>query len=110
MASACGTGQSESRRFCALHGFNYTTRANISHEKAEQIRARIACTPAEKWVAGVNLASALTEVTISLLQWEKVARFTATDEVLSYMYYQNKPHLAMFAHRRAPKSEPRGSP
>ena len=24
-----------------------TTRANISHEKAEQIRARIACTPAE---------------------------------------------------------------
>ena len=47
---------------------------------------------------------------ISLLQWEKVARFTATDEVLSYMYYQNKPHLAMFAHRRAPKSEPRGSP
>ena len=25
-----------------------TTRANISHEKAEQIRARIVCTPAEK--------------------------------------------------------------
>ena len=35
----------------ALHGFVYTTRANISHEKAEQIRARIVCTPAEKWVA-----------------------------------------------------------
>ena len=33
--------------FAALGGFNYTTRANISHEKAEQIRARIACTPAE---------------------------------------------------------------
>ena len=25
---------------------NYTTRANISHEETEQIRARIACTPA----------------------------------------------------------------
>ena len=34
--------------FTAPHGFSYTTRANISHEKAEQIRARIACTPAEK--------------------------------------------------------------
>ena len=32
--------------FAALHSFIYTTRANISHEKAEQIRARIACTPA----------------------------------------------------------------
>ena len=34
--------------FAALRGFNHTTRANISHEKAEQIRARIVCTPAEK--------------------------------------------------------------
>jgi hypothetical protein len=33
--------------FAALHDFSYTTRANISHEKAEQIRARIVCTPAE---------------------------------------------------------------
>ena len=46
MASACGTGQSENRRFCALRNLSYTTRANISHEKTEQIRARIACTPA----------------------------------------------------------------
>ena len=30
----------------------------------------------------MNKVNALTEVTISLLQWEKVARFTATDEVL----------------------------
>ena len=37
-----------------------TTRANISHEKAEQIRARIVCTPAEKRVAGVNKVSVLT--------------------------------------------------
>ena len=53
-----------------------TTRANIAHEEAEQIRARIICTPAEKWVAGVNLISALTKARIfaSLLQWEKVAR------------------------------------
>ena len=41
-----------------------------------------ACTPAEKRWAGVGEVSTLTEVTISLLQWEKVARFTATDEVL----------------------------
>ena len=33
--------------FAALRGFSYTTRANISHEEAEQIRARIVCTPAE---------------------------------------------------------------
>ena len=46
MASACGKGQSESRRFCTLRNFSYITRANIAHEKAEQIRARIACTPA----------------------------------------------------------------
>ncbi len=32
--------------FAALHNFSYTTRANIAHEKAEQIRARIVCTPA----------------------------------------------------------------
>ena len=32
--------------FAAPHSFSYTTRANISHEKAEQIRARIVCTPA----------------------------------------------------------------
>ncbi len=43
----------------------------MSHEKNEQIRARIVCTPAEKRWAGVNLICALTEVTISLLQWEK---------------------------------------
>ena len=47
--------------FATLRNFNYTTRANISHEKAEQIRARIVCTPAYKGAAGVGLASALTE-------------------------------------------------
>ena len=46
--------------FTTLHGFVYTTRANTSHEKAEQIRARIVCTPAEKRGAGVNLVCALT--------------------------------------------------
>ena len=34
--------------FATLRGFNHTTRANIAHERAEQIRARIVCTPAEK--------------------------------------------------------------
>ena len=62
----------------------------------------------------MNPVHALTKARIfaSLLQWEKVARFTATDEVLSYMYYQNKPHLAMFAPRHAPYSnrEVRHSP
>ena len=61
--------------FTALHNFNYTTRANISHEKAEQIRARIACTPAEKRGAGVGLIPTLTKARIfaSLLQREKVS-------------------------------------
>ena len=40
--------------FAAPRDFNYTTRANISHEKAEQIRARIVRTPAESaWRAWV---------------------------------------------------------
>jgi len=34
--------------FAALRNLNYTTRANIAHEEAEQIRARIVCTPAYK--------------------------------------------------------------
>ena len=44
----------------ALRGFSYTTRANISHEKTEQIRARIACTPAYIGLAGVGGVNALT--------------------------------------------------
>ena len=60
----------------------HATRANKVHEITEQIRARIACTPAYIGVAGVGGVCTLTEITISLLQWEKVARFTATDEVL----------------------------
>ena len=51
--------------------------------------------------AGVNKVSALTEVTISLLQRGKVARFTAADEVLPCVYCQ-KTYFAMFAHRRVP--------
>ncbi len=46
--------------FATLHNFSYTTRANISHEEAKQIRARIACTPAYKGAAGVNQMHALT--------------------------------------------------
>ena len=33
-------------RFAILRNLSRTTRANIAHEEAEQIRARIACTPA----------------------------------------------------------------
>ena len=43
---------------------------------------------------------------VSLLQWEKVARFTATDEVLLYVYCQSKPYLAMFALKLLPKAQP----
>ena len=62
--------------FAALYGFSYTTRANIAHERAEQIRARITCTPAYIGAAGVGLVPALTKTGIfaSLLLWEKVAR------------------------------------
>ena len=43
----CGTGQSTSRWFYRSPQPHTTTRANISHEIAEQIRTRIVCTPAE---------------------------------------------------------------
>ena len=39
-------GKGKIGSFTALRNLNHTTRANISHEEAEQIRARIACTPA----------------------------------------------------------------
>ena len=52
----------------------------------------------------------MLNVLISLLQWEKVARFAATDEVLLQYIAEANLYLAMFAHRRAPKSEPRGLP
>ena len=38
----------------------HATRANISRERAEQIRARIVCTPAESALAGVGLIPTLT--------------------------------------------------
>ena len=40
-------GKGKIGSFTALRNLNHTTRANISHEEAEQIRARIVCTPAE---------------------------------------------------------------
>ena len=40
-------GKGKIGSFTAPRSLNHTTRANISHEKAEQIRARIVCTPAE---------------------------------------------------------------
>ena len=54
-------GRAKVGGFAAPHDFSYTTRANISHEEVEQIRARIACTPARKRWAGVNKVSAPTE-------------------------------------------------
>ena len=63
-----------------------TTRANTAHEKAEQIRARIVCTPAYMWMGGRE-SSACADGTIKI-----------------------SPHLAMFAPSPAPKFDPRGSP
>ena len=55
-------GRAKVGGFIAPHSFIYTTRANTAHEIAEQIRARIVCTPAYIGVAGVNLARAMTEL------------------------------------------------
>ena len=55
--------------FAAFRNLNHTTRANTSHEKAEQIRARIVCTPAYIGAAGVNLVCALTEWKAHFLFW-----------------------------------------
>ena len=46
--------------FAAPRNLNHITRANMSHEEAEQIRARIVCTPAEKRGAGVGEVCAST--------------------------------------------------
>ena len=53
-------GRAKVGSLATLYNFSYTTRANISHEIAEQIRARIVCTPAEKRGTGVNQMPALT--------------------------------------------------
>ena len=53
-------GKGKSGSFTAPRNLGYTTRANIAHEEAEQIRARIVCTPAEKRGAGVGGVSTLT--------------------------------------------------
>ena len=53
-------GKGKIGSFTPLRNLNYTTRANTAHEEAEQIRARIVCTPAYKGAAGVNRVSART--------------------------------------------------
>ena len=55
--------------FTASLNLNYTTRANIAHEKAEQIRTRIVCTPAYKGAAGVGKVLTLTEWSYIFLFW-----------------------------------------
>ena len=54
-------GRKRTCNLAALRNLNHTTRANISHEIAEQIRAHIVCTPAEKRGAGVAVVRALTK-------------------------------------------------
>ena len=62
-------GIAEVSGFAAPHSLIYTTRANIAHEIAEQIRARIVCTPAYIGVAGVDKVDALTEWKAHFLFW-----------------------------------------
>ena len=66
-------GKGKIGSFTAPRNLGYTTRANIAHEEAEQIRARIVCTPAEKRGAGVGLVCALTEQSACFLFWILVA-------------------------------------
>ena len=47
-------GRAKVGSFAAPRNLKYTTRANISHEEAEQIRARIVCTPAYKGGRGLT--------------------------------------------------------
>ena len=63
-------GKGKIGSFTPLRNLNYTTRANTAHEEAEQIRARIVCTPAES---------------------ARRARFTATDEVLLQYIAETNP-------------------
>ena len=88
--------------FAALRNLSYTTRANIAHEKAEQIRARIVRTPAES--AGIDRFAKQTR-SASPRQGKR-----AWVESVRRRDYQQTSYLAMFAPRHAPKLEPRGSP
>ena len=58
------------------HACEHITRESRADSCTHCLHARYKCR------AGVGGVCTLTEITISLLQWEKVARFTATDEVL----------------------------
>ena len=57
---SAANGRAKVGDFTAPRNLGYTTRANMSHEKTEQICARIVCTPAEKRGAGVDLICTLT--------------------------------------------------
>ena len=58
---SAGGGQSTKINSVSPHGFLYTTRANTSHERIEQIRVCAGSTPAYKGVAGVYEVCTLTE-------------------------------------------------
>ena len=79
-----------------------TTRANISHEKAEQIRARKPARPLK--VQGGRESSTRADESKDFCQPSPVGEGGArsvTDEVLPCVYCQ-KTYFAMFAHRRVP--------
>ena len=80
--------------FAALHGFIYTTRANIAHEEAEQIRARIVCTPTYKCKAGINTYA-------EHVCWRR-RDGASWIEFVCGRDFQNKPYLAMFTPRLLP--------
>ncbi|MGM9664586.1 MAG: hypothetical protein ACI3XF_07080 [Eubacteriales bacterium] len=58
---SASSGQGRKINSVSHHGFIDTTRANTSHERAEQIRVCDGSTPAYKGVAGVREVCALTE-------------------------------------------------
>ena len=60
--------------FTDPRNLNYTTRANISHEIVEQIRARIVCTPAERGLTHMrSMCVGVAETGLGGRGWSKYA-------------------------------------
>ena len=73
-------GRERTSSLASLRNLSHTTRANISHEIAEQIRARIVCTPAES--AGIDRVCFANR---SIPHWRRLA-----NEAIINNLYQNK--------------------
>ena len=101
MASACGTVAKQKSVVLRSPKSHTTTRANISHEKAEQIRARIVCTPAEKRGAGVGLICAMTGLSKQALShYVRTQTRTITSTTLSRRRRPRSLRESVNSHRR----------